>query len=402
MSDLSRLRPGPPDPTTGPPDRAASRPGGTGAAGGGTPDARPARPAHGRRGALARGWQGLRRRLRGTAPLWLLGALTLVIAGLILADDDMWPYSLLVLPLVLGNLYVGPRHLPWFVVAVLSVLAALVPQQRDVTFRVGISIVMVFVLGFIIILTSLRRSRLGVAGVTGESMFVDLRDRIQSQGQIPALPPEWYVESALRSAGGTPFAGDFLVAGLDRDGTRLSLCVVDVSGKGTQAGTRSLLLSGAFGGLLGAMSPERFLPAANDYLMRQQWTEGFATAVHLALDLSTGDLELRTAGHPPAVQLHAGSGRWLVHDTEGPILGLLDDAEFTVSRGVLRPGDALLLYTDGLVETRDRDLASGIDKLVGEADRLLRGGFEQGAAHLIDRLGSANDDRALVLVHRRG
>ena len=88
--------------------------------------------------------------------------------------------------------------------------------------------------------------------------------------------------------------------------------MVDVSGKGEQAGTRALLLSGAFGGLLSALPPAEFLPAANDYLLRQDWDEGFATAIHLSLDLATGDFEIRTAGHPPAVQLAAGSGRWAV------------------------------------------------------------------------------------------
>ena len=64
------------------------------------------------------------------------------------------------------------------------------------------------------------------------------------------------------------------------------MVVVDVSGKGEGAGTRALLLSGAFGGLLGALPPGEFLPAANDYLLRQDWDEGFATAVHLSLDVA--------------------------------------------------------------------------------------------------------------------
>jgi serine phosphatase RsbU (regulator of sigma subunit) len=232
-------------------------------------------------------------------------------------------------------------------------------------------------------------------------MLVDLRDRIQSQGMLPALPAEWYAESALRSAGGTPFAGDFVVAARPGFGQRVELAVVDVSGKGEDAGTRSLLLSGAFSGLLGALAPAEFLPAANDYLLRQNWEEGFATAVHLSLDLQSGDFELRTAGHPPAVQLSAGSGKWLVHESEGPILGLLQEAEFVVARGTMRRGDALLLYTDGLVETKTRDISLGIDKLQGQGERLLRDGFDDGARRLIDKLGSRNDDRALLLVHRR-
>ena len=107
---------------------------------------------------------------------------------------------------------------------------------------------------------------------------------------------------------------------------------------------------GAFGGLLGALPPGDFLTAANDYLLRQDWDEGFATAIHLSLDIETGAFEVRAAGHPPAAQRDAGSGRWTVHEPEGPVLGLIEDAEFTVVSGVLRPGDALMLYTDGMVE----------------------------------------------------
>jgi serine phosphatase RsbU (regulator of sigma subunit) len=174
-----------------------------------------------------------------------------------------------------------------------------------------------------------------------------------------------------------------------------------VSGKGEQAGTRALLLSGAFGGLLGALPPADFLPAANEYLLRQGWEEGFATAVHLSLDLVTGAFEVRTAGHPPAAQLDAGSGRWTVHEGEGPVLGLIEDAEFVTISGVLRSGDALLLYTDGMVETPKRDISLGIDRMLGQAESLLRGEFDGGADRLVDALGSRNDDRALVLVHRR-
>ena len=69
--------------------------------------------------------------------------------------------------------------------------------------------------------------------------------------------------------------------------------------------------------------------------------------------------------------------------------------------GALKRGDALLLFTDGLVETPQRDISLGIDKLLGQGEMLLREGFEQGAARLIDRLESHDDDRALLLLHRR-
>ena len=55
----------------------------------------------------------------------------------------------------------------------------------------------------------------------------------------------------MKSAGGTSFAGDFLVAAALGD-DKFELVVVDVSGKGVEAGSRSLFLSGAFNGIVSA------------------------------------------------------------------------------------------------------------------------------------------------------
>ena len=242
-------------------------------------------------------------------PLGLLVALTIALTiGGIFAENVVPQVSIL-LPIVLASLYLGPRTLPWFVIFCLAAVIVLAINMEDVTTVTLVRIGVTFAIALLIVITSFQRKRLGVAGPRGESMFVDLRDRIMKQGAIPALTPEWHVESAFRSAGGTSFGGDFIVASKATDESTLDLIVVDVSGKGVEAGSRSLLLSGAFGGLASAVAPERFLPDANGYLLRQGWLEGFATAIHLHLDLVSGDFELRKAGHPPAVWLHAGSGR---------------------------------------------------------------------------------------------
>jgi len=223
------------------------------------------------------------------------------------------------------------------------------------------------------------------------------------QGEMPSLPDGWHAETVLRSAYGKSFSGDFLIAAHPDGGRQLEVVLVDVSGKGAAAGMRALLLSGAFGGLLGAMAPDRFLPAANAYLLRQHWDEGFATAVHLNLDLDTGDYRVASAGHPPAAQFRAGSGRWVLTRTGGsPVLGVLDAVEFDGVSGRLEPGDALLLYTDGVVETPDRDLDTGIDRMLGHAERLVRGGFAGGAGGSSSKLARGkSDDRALVLIWRQ-
>lgn len=328
-----------------------------------------------------------------------LVALGLAIIAGVVVEPTVVPFTSLMVPLLLGSILLGPRRLPFFVLFVMVLLLVALSRQADPTPRtygaVGIQVLM----GVIVLVASLRRSRLGVAGAAGESMFVDLRDRISRQTGFDHLPAGWHTESALESAGGTAFAGDFLVATRPTPG-QLEVVLVDVSGKGEEAGVRALLLAGAFGGLLGAMPPAAFLPAANDYLLRQDWEEGFATAIHLSVDLTSGAFEVRSAGHPPAALRTSGTGRWTVLPTEGPILGLLRDPLFSCSSGILRRDDVLLLYTDGIVEIPRRDIDLGIDRMLGEAEQMMRRGVVGSAQRLVDGLGSSSDDRAVLLVTR--
>ncbi len=351
---------------------------------------------------MRRGGSGALRRMREAEATWLLVlvALTFLSLAAMTAVSSWWPLTAYVIPLVLAMNVLSIGRL---LVLELFVAACLVTSvmTTDLTGLRLAGIGVIAVVGAVALLTARNRSRLGVASTRGESMLIDLRDRLASQSQLPALPREWHAEAVMRSAGGASFSGDFIVAAKTHQGRFLEVAVVDVSGKGISAGTRALLLSGAFGGLLGSLAQEEFLPAANEYLLRQEWDEGFATAVHLAVNLASGEYEVRTAGHPPAVQFHAGSGRWTVHWTEGPVLGLVAGADYTVYRGRMLAGDALLLYTDGLVETPQRDISYGIDKLLGEAERLVQHGFVSGADRLVQSISSEKDDRALLLLHRR-
>jgi hypothetical protein len=339
-----------------------------------------------------RDWRGEPGQLVGLSVLAVLAAV------LVMWQGSWASIDLLLIPLVLGSLLVSPRRLAWFVILVLALAVLAVAVRSASTPRTATSVAVVFLLGLVVLLTAFRRSQLGVAGVQGESMFVDLRDRILRQATVPDLPGGWWVETALTSAGGTLFAGDFIVAA--RTGERVEIALVDVSGKGVDAGTRALLLSGALGGLVGSVTPAEFLPRANAYLLRQQWEEGFATAVHVSVDLPSGAFEVRTAGHPPAAHRLAGSGRWARLDSSGPILGLIEEADYEVAAGTLAPGDSLLLYTDGVVEERSRDIDLGLDRLLGEAELQLAARPEGAAQRLVDALGARDDDRAMVIIGR--
>ncbi|AYG82880.1 Phosphoserine phosphatase RsbU [Streptomyces hundungensis] len=313
--------------------------------------------------------------------------------------------SALVLPIVAGGLLLRPANLLGLYAA--AAAALIVESVRLGPYTAGPSrvtpgtVLVVAACGLFGLLIAQFRARVGVPWRRGGTMLFDLRERIRVQSALPPLPRGWHREMALRPAGGQSFSGDFVVAARTGNGRTLEIVLTDVSGKGMDAGSRALLLSGAFGGLLGSLPPHAFLPAANGYLLRQDWDEGFATAIHLVLDLDSGDYELLSAGHPPALQLHAGSGRWQEQAAEGPLLGVYDGAEFHPAKGSLAPGDVLMLFTDGLVETSERDIGEGIDRLTGEADRYVTTGFGGAAWHLIEAVAKdVNDDRALLLIRR--
>lgn len=322
----------------------------------------------------------------------------LVAFGMVLAPEWV-PAAAMFLVLLAAVLVLRGAAMLGLVVAVVLEVT-LISVFGWARFTPGVLLVLALGLGVSMIFVR-SRELLGLQGVPSQLMLVDLRDRLAAHGRIPELPGGWRVESVVRSANGEGFSGDFVVAARGAGGPLLEIVLVDVSGKGQEAGVRSLLLSGAFGGLLGAMAPAAFLPAANVYLLDQRWSEGFATAVHLAVRLDTGEYWVTRAGHPPAIHLHAGTGTVeLLRDDGGMALGVVLDPVFGARQGVLEPGDTLMLYTDGLVENPRRDLDQGIDRLTGVAEQLLATG-RGGAADVLATLHTGEaDDRALVLVRR--
>ncbi|MFD7611975.1 PP2C family protein-serine/threonine phosphatase [Streptomyces sp. NPDC059828] len=334
----------------------------------------------------------------------LLLAIPVIACGTIAMPVWFAPTAM-VLPIVAGGVLLRPASLLGLYAAAASALiiesVALGPYLDGPARVTPGTVLVVAACGLFGLLIAQFRARVGVPWRRGGTMLFDLRERIRVQSALPRLPKGWRHEMALRPAGGQSFSGDFVVAARTNGGRTFEVVLTDVSGKGMDAGSRALLLSGAFGGLLGSLPPHGFLPAANGYLLRQDWDEGFATSIHLVLDLDSGDYELLSAGHLPALQLNAGTGHWEEKSADGPLLGVYDGAQFDPVKGSLQPGDVLMLFTDGLVEASDRDIAEGMDRLTGEADRHVTTGFDGAAWHLIEAVAKdVNDDRALLLLRR--
>lgn len=257
-----------------------------------------------------------------------------------------------------------------------------------------------FLLAAAMVLFQASRQRTGLPVPVSEALLADLRERLQRQGRIPDLPDGWHSQTAMLASHGADFAGDFLVADLSEDRRRLEVILVDVVGKGTTAGPAALQFAGALGGLLGALPPVDLFRAANDFLLRQNEDEQFATAVHLIVDLEQGTYEITSAGHPPALRYDLPMGEWVIDNARGTALGVHKDPELHRTAGRLFAGEALMFYTDGVVESRTAHLDVGIAWLQRTAREAVSGGFPGLAHRLIGQVDRGDDDRAVLILSR--
>jgi sigma-B regulation protein RsbU (phosphoserine phosphatase) len=103
--------------------------------------------------------------------------------------------------------------------------------------------------------------------------------------------------------------------------------------------------------------PGQFLNHMNKVLMpilRQEDEFLYATACYLVLDVSTGKIRMANAGHPAPILLDAGSehAEWFQNEpsSAGPALAICEDAEYKTAQRTIQPGDAVVLFTDGIYE----------------------------------------------------
>ena len=185
--------------------------------------------------------------------------------------------------------------------------------------------------------------------------------RMARQIQVSFLPeacpslPGWEISADWRAA--REVGGDFYDF-IPLDADHMGLVIADVSDKGMPAAlfmslSRTLVRVSASE----ARSPVEVLQRVNDWLMAENRSEMFLTIFYGVLNWRSGELAFACAGHNPPVLWRCPSTDqgWLEAEVtpltaEGIVLGILEDVTLGEGRVFVRPGDILILYTDGVTE----------------------------------------------------
>ena len=178
---------------------------------------------------------------------------------------------------------------------------------------------------------------------------LDIARRIQ-QGVVPehsALTVK-VIEVYAFSHPARKIGGDFYDI-VERDDGKIAAVIGDVSGKGIAAALfmvmgRTMIRDG----LYNEDSPAKVLREVNDKLCDANPEGMFVTVMIAVFDPSTGNVVLANAGHMPPMRIGARS-EYLDVDT-GVLMGLFEDADIVDEEVALLPGEALVLYTDGVTE----------------------------------------------------
>ena len=152
----------------------------------------------------------------------------------------------------------------------------------------------------------------------------------------------------------TAYAGGDYYDAIMLDDNLLFLIVADVTGHGAQASiSMAIVRSFIHQGNLGK-TPHTTLKRLNRYLLDYGPTQHFVTAQAAVIDLEKKYIHVAYAGHPPILHLRAASCQ-PIKAPRAFFLRFRPDADFKSGGLQLLPGDRILFYTDGVIETFDPD-----------------------------------------------
>ena len=230
--------------------------------------------------------------------------------------------------------------------------------------------------------------------------------RLTQQSLIPQKPlvlPGWEVAACYRPV--IQVGGDIYGWLRMKDG-RILFWIADGSGHGAAAALLTTLAKLLFHrGSVEQNEPSRVLEAVNDDFRSIFGGRSFMTAMCVALNHTNGSAHVVGAGHPPLLILRNNGARESISSVAPP-LGLVERPEFVETKLDFEPGDAFLLYTDGLFGSSKQEprgftpeqLQNMLDRSAPTAELLLKRILERAMPNNTE--DSLSDDMTALAVRR--
>ena len=220
---------------------------------------------------------------------------------------------------------------------------------------------------------------------------------------LPERLPEvdgWSTSVRYLPAGRTDAGGDFYDIVPLEDG-RLAMFVGDVMGRGVAAASVMAQMRSAIRTLLAVDPAPSAVLAGMDRVFDALHLEQLVTMVYAVADPALDHLQVINAGHPPPVLLAADGQIELLEHPSTLILGV-GGGQRAVRSAEFRPGDRLLLYTDGLVERRREEADTALARLITALKTPRPGGPDEWLSAVVEELRdpTRDDDVAALLVAR--
>ena len=261
-----------------------------------------------------------------------------------------------------------------------------------------------------------------------QAHILQWREALQSRDRLIALQNELEVASNMQRAilpVDFPHGHDFDIHGcmaparnvggdffdtiaLQRD--RVGLAVADVSDKGIPAAlfmmsSRALLKGSA----IGLESPDRVLAEANNLLHQDNRNVMFATVLYAVYEPGTGTFTYANGGHCNPILIHADGSSATLPATGGIVLGLAADLTYEQKVATLKPGETLIMYTDGVPDARNPQGEDfGLERLERLFEGTPPGNAEEANTRILDAVSHfagdqiRSDDITCLSVHRAG
>jgi two-component system sensor histidine kinase ChiS len=195
------------------------------------------------------------------------------------------------------------------------------------------------------------------------------------------------------------------------DNGAVSVMVADATGHGIQAALFTMQIDIVNNQSLKLLDPDKRLYYINNFTYHNLKGRNIFTS--FLCNITSEEIVYASAGHPDQILLHHDTGDVELLNKPGRLIGFIDDSRYEPGRVAFKPGDILILFTDGIIEETDsKEIEFGFERLIPLLKKLVQNNYHKKPLEqfhrqiiqtLIEHNGSSDfdDDITIVTIQKK-